>query len=639
MSVVNINSEWKEIEWWQDSTNDDDQKVRWRAIARCDEDVQDNSSDVYFWVQKRITNGNKGWAEYPATKSMAIAGTGASSDTHRATMTWTFGRTTSTEWKDADGNYSDAYWSNVKHKADGTLTIRAYITGDRITSSSSIDTYVDLVLPTIPRASTATVSSSTLTIGNTQVISTNRASDSFTHTVQISMDDYSVTYNNVGASVSWIADPSVLMPYMNAWQKTVTIRTTTYSGSTNLGTTTTTFKLQVDTSVYKPVITFGTPTDTNATTSALESSGKFIKGYAQLSQLVSVASNNTDYGDTVVRLQVTLGSTTQASAINASSGSMTFTAAAVTQATVTAVATDNRGYSVTETYTLDVFDYQPITISSVEVARVNVNEEPTETGEYLLYKITGKCFQGNFGQASNTITVESATKLASATSYDPWVMETTETPSRSGYADFTIEERTVAGTYLSSSQYDVIFRLTDALTSAQTIVVRVHEGVPVYAWGSDHFDVYGSFHIHSREDVLDYITLDIDSAETIPVNFSGAVGGTVNWTVFKYGKLRIAVCKWQSASDVTIGSSWSTILTSSNQNTPNFPLTFTNVLHQSIKYVASNNAVSADCWNAIRAGSLSGTNGGQFYLVRPNDSGSVTAQAPTFTMLVIGTIS
>lgn len=501
---VNINSTWKEIEWWQDSTNDPDQKVRWRAIAKCTQDVGNNDSDVYFYVQKRITNGDQGWAEYPATKSMVITGTGASSDSHRASMTWTFGRTTSTAWADAEGDYSDAYWSNVKHNADGTLTIRAYITGDRVVSGS-INTYVDLVLPTIPRASTATVSSSTLTIGNTQVISTNRASSSFTHTVQISMGNYSVTYNNVGASVSWIADTAALMPYMDSWQKTVTVRTTTYNGSTNLGTTTTTFTLQVDTSVYKPVITFGAPTDTNATTSALESSGKFIKGYAQLSQLVSVASNNTDYGDTVVRLQVSLGSTTQASAINASSGSMNFTAT-VTQATVTAVATDSRGYSVTQTYTLDVFDYSPITISSVEVERVNANEEPTETGEYLLYTIKGKCFQGNFGQAYNTITVQSETKQASASAYDPWVTETSVTPSGSGYTDFTITERTVAGTYLSSSQYDVIFKLTDALTSAQTIVVRVHEGVPVAAWGSDHFDVYGSFHIHSREDTSQYVT-------------------------------------------------------------------------------------------------------------------------------------
>ena len=507
MTSVNINSSWKEVEWWQDDTNKADQKVRWRLIARCEEDVEDNSSDVYFWVQKRITNGDQGWAEYPSYKDMRVTCTGAGSppDTHAATMSWTFGRTTSTAWIDADGDYHDAYWSNVKHNADGTLTVRAYITGDRITSSSDIDTYVDLVLPRIPRASTATVSSDPLTIGNTQVITTNRASSAFTHTVAISMGEYSVTYTGVGASVSWATDAATLMPYMDTWQKTVTIRTTTYSGSTNLGTTTTTFKLQVDTSVYKPVITFGSPTDTNATTSALESSGKFIKGYATLSQLISVASNNTVYGDTVARLQVTLGSTTQTVVINATSGSMTFTAT-VTQATVTAVAVDNRGYSVTKTYTLDVFDYQPVSISSVEAVRVNVNKDPTETGEYLLYTIKGKCFQGNFGQASNSLTVESESKQASASAYDPWVNETTETPTGSGYTDFTIEERTVSGTYSSSSQYDVIFRVSDALTNALTIKVRIHEGIPVFAWGADHFDVYGSLHIHDREDVSQYVT-------------------------------------------------------------------------------------------------------------------------------------
>ena len=504
MTAININSSWKEVEWWQDDTNNANQKVRWRLIARCEEDVEDNSSDVYFWVQKRITNGDQGWAEYPTYKDMEVACTGADSDTHRATMSWTFGRCESTTWADADGDYHDAYWSNVKHNADGTLTVRAYIEGDRVTSSSDIDTYVDLTLPRIPRASTATVATNPLTIGGTQVISTNRASSSFTHTVAISMGDYSVTYTGVGASVSWITDAATLMPYMSSWQQTVTIRTTTYNGSTNLGTTTTTFKLQVDTSVYKPVITFGSPTDSNATTSALESSGKFIKGYAQLSQLVSVASNDTTYGDKVARLQVTLGSTTQTVVINASSGSMTFTATVTTQ-TVTAVAVDNRGYSVTKTYTLDVFDYQPITISSVEVERVNANGDPTETGVYLAYTIKGKVFQGNFGQASNTVTVKTASKSASASSYDPDVTEQTVTPSGSGYADYTITGITV-GTYSSSSQFDVIFKLSDALTSAESIAVRVHEGVPVAAWGSDHFDVYGEFHIHDREDVSQYVT-------------------------------------------------------------------------------------------------------------------------------------
>ena len=634
MTAININSSWKEVEWWQDDTNNANQKVRWRLIARCEEDVEDNSSDVYFWVQKRITNGDQGWAEYPTYKDMEVTCTGANSDTHRATMSWTFGRCESTTWSDADGDYSDAYWSNVKHNADGTLTVRAYIEGDRVTSSSDIDTYVDLTLPRIPRASTATVATNPLTIGGTQVISTNRASSSFTHTVAISMGDYSVTYTGVGASVSWVTDAATLMPYMDSWQKTVTIRTTTYNGSTSLGTTTTTFKLQVDTSVYKPVITFGSPTDSNATTSALESSGKFIKGYAQLSQLVSVASNDTTYGDKVARLQVTLGSTTQTVVINASSGSMTFTAT-VTQATVTAVAQDNRGYSVTKTYTLDVFDYQPITISSVEVERVNANGDPTETGVYLAYTIKGKVFQGNFGQASNSITVKTASKSASASSYDPDVTEKTVTPSGSGYADYTITGITV-GTYSSSSQFDVIFKLTDALTTASSIAVRIHEGVPVVAWGEDHFDVYGTFHIHDRADVTKWIGLSIDSVKTMPVTFNGAVGGTVNWTVFSFGKFRIAVCKWKATASAVIDGSWAGIYYSNDFNSPNYPFTFTDVIHSNVRYLSADAASHADVWDGGHT-SVSNTSFGQFYLTRPNDGGAVTINHPVFSLLVIGT--
>ena len=634
MTAININSSWKEVEWWQDDTNNANQKVRWRLIARCEEDVEDNSSDVYFWVQKRITNGDQGWAEYPTYKDMEVACTGADSDTHRATMSWTFGRCESTTWADADGDYHDAYWSNVKHNADGTLTVRAYIEGDRVTSSSDIDTYVDLTLPRIPRASTATVATNPLTIGGTQVISTNRASSSFTHTVAISMGDYSVTYTGVGASVSWVTDAATLMPYMSSWQQTVTIRTTTYNGSTNLGTTTTTFKLQVDTSVYKPVITFGSPTDRNATTSALESSGKFIKGYAQLSQLVSVASNDTTYGDKVARLQVTLGATTQTVTINASSGSMTFTAT-VTQATVTAVAQDNRGYSVTKTYTLDVFDYQPITISSVEVERVNANGDPTETGVYLAYTIKGKVFQGNFGQASNTVTVKSASKSASASSYDPDVTEQTVTPSGSGYADYTITGITV-GTYLSSSQFDVIFKLTDALTTATSINVRVHEGVPVFAWGEDHFDVYGTFHIHDRADVTKWIGLSVDSVQTVPVTFNGAVGGTVNWTVFSFGKFRIAVCKWKATASAVIDGSWAGIYYSNDFNSPNYPFTFTDVIHSNVRYLSADAASHAEVWDGGHT-SVSNTSFGQFYLTRPNDGGAVTINHPVFSLLVIGT--
>ena len=635
MTAINITTEWKEIVRWSDvaATTPYQQNAEWRVCCRSEEDITDNTSTVYFKIEK--SQSTAGHVENYNSKYMSIAGTDGVSESHNATMTWVYGYNSSTSWSSVTGDASDMYWGSVDHNADGSLTVNAHITGDRLFASFSIDTYVELSFPTIPRASKPTVSSNPLTIGQTQTISTHRASSSFTHTLTITMGSYSHTITGVGTSTTWTPSTAEFMPLMTSWEQTVTVTCVTYSGNTQLGSASTTFKLRVDTSVYKPVITWSNESDTNATTVALETSGTYIKDHSLIQITAGAQVNDTTYGDKLARIKVTLGSQTQSGNFSVTSGAVVFSGT-VTTNTITAVATDSRGYSVTATKTLTLVNYQPISISSVDVARVNANGDPTETGIYLSYTVKGKAFQGSFGQASNTVTVKTASKSASASSYDPDVTEKTVTPSGSGYADYTITGITVS-TYSSSGQFDVIFKLTDALTTASSIAVRVHEGVPVVAWGEDHFDVYGQFHIHDRSDVTKYMTFDMDSVEVIPVTFNGASGGSVNWTVFKFGSFRIATCKWTSASNVTIGSSWATILTSADQNTPNFPFTFANVLHKSIKYVSSANAVSADCWNAISA-SVSNTNGGQFYLVRPNDSGSVTANSPVFTMLVIGTV-
>lgn len=362
-----------------------------------------------------------------------------------------------------------------------------------------------IAAPTIPRASKPSYSSNPLTIGQTQTITTNRASNDFTHTLVLSMGDYSETLSNVGASTAWTPTAAALMQYMDTWQKEVTVTCTTYNGSTQIGSSTTSFTLQVDTSVYKPVITWGTATDTNATTSALETAGSFIKSYSNLQIPVTATPNNTTYGDTVDTLTVALGNVSQRSAAGGLSVMVNFMANGITTATLTATATDSRGYSVTATKTLTLIDYSAIVIESIEVARVNANGDPTETGEYVKYTIKGSAFLGSFGQATNSIRVRTKSKLASAADYGSWVDEQTVVTSGSGFAQFTIVGITV-GTYLSSTQYDLIFRLEDALTARQSLAVVVHEGIPVAAWGKYHFDVYGTFHIHDRDDVTKYAT-------------------------------------------------------------------------------------------------------------------------------------
>lgn len=377
----------------------------------------------------------------------------------------------------------------------GTLT--AVIGGFSI----SVDAW--MAAPTIPRASKPTFSSDPLTIGDTQTITTNRASSNFTHTIVLSVGDYTTTLNGVGASITW-TPTSDLMQYMTNWQMPVTVTCTTYSGSTTIGSSTTSFTLQVDTSVYKPVITVGTMSDANAQTAGL-TSGTFIKDKSILSVTISARPN--DSGDTVAKLTMTLGSTSE-TITNSSAGvaiAYPFRATTTTNELVIK-ATDQRGYTVTQTVNLTLIDYTDISVTSVEYARVNANNVETETGEYIRYTIKANAFLGSFGAVTNSITVTSQSKLASASVYGSSVTEKTVTTSGSGMGEITITGVS-QGTYTPSSQFDVIYTLTDRLSSATSIAIRVHEGVPVAAWGADHFDIYGEFHVHDRDDVTKYTTI------------------------------------------------------------------------------------------------------------------------------------
>lgn len=439
-----------------------------------------------------------------------------------------------------DGNNSTIYYFGTKvvleggvtvaHNSDGTgsLSMSGACTGNlgmNIRPSGSIN------LPAIPRASKPTVSSNPLTIGQTQVISTNRASTSFTHQIVISMNGYTQTYTDVSTSVSWATDAETLMPHMDTWQQTVTITCTTYNGSTQIGSAqTATFKLQMDTSVYKPVIGSVTKADTNAVTSALESSGTFIKDYSDLQLTIPLSINNTDYNCALYKATVIYNGQTSVYNLSGTSQTITFLAR-VSASTVTIKAMDNRGYEVTQTINLSLIEYQPISISSVSYVRVNTNDVESETGEYVRYTIVANAFLGSFGQVTNQITVKSESKAASASSYDPQVIEKTVTTSGSGNAQTTITGVTV-GTYSPSSQFDIIFTLTDALSSATAVSLRIHEGIPVYAWGEHWFDIFGELHIHNRDDITEYTTLSYkgydwkiagSASSTTAINFDSTI--------------------------------------------------------------------------------------------------------------------
>lgn len=131
--------------------------------------------------------------------------------------------------------------SAIAHNSDGsgTVTISAWVRQDQL-SNYNFSLSQTINLTTIPRASKPTASNAT--IGNTITINTNRASSSFTHTIQYKIGSlgYTNIATGVGASVNWTLPASLANYISNATSGTVTINCITYSGSTQIGTATTT---------------------------------------------------------------------------------------------------------------------------------------------------------------------------------------------------------------------------------------------------------------------------------------------------------------------------------------------------------------------------------------------------------------
>ena len=148
----------------------------------------------------------------------------------------------------------------IKHNTDGSrsvtmdfgLKINATLNGTHFrwvyapASGSATAT-----LNTIPRASKPTLSASTVEMGKTLTIYTNRASSNFTHRLYYGW--YGTTYTQiatgVGASYTWTVPLTFANNIPDATSGWGTIRVETYDGSTKLGTADVSFTATVPASM------------------------------------------------------------------------------------------------------------------------------------------------------------------------------------------------------------------------------------------------------------------------------------------------------------------------------------------------------------------------------------------------------
>ena len=536
--MVYVGSSWVELDYWT-SPSWGDYDARMRVLARSTQSITSNASNLYFKLQKRVTGGS---AYNRDDISFKITGTGASGDGHSATQTWNFGSVSDTSWVDVGGDTSDMYWSSVKHNDDGTLTLTATASGGR-PLGGSFDTDISIELPRIARASSPTITPNPQTWSSTNTnritVNTNRKSSGFTHTIRCDVWNFQQTKTGVGASTTFDIPYSALasMPD-NLTSFSGSIHTQTYSGSTRIGSEVRTYwTIKLDTSIEHPNIGTITVEDINTRTSAIVGAETFIYGISTLQATIplTVSGDYTQLASAVV----TCGNKSQTYTLSGTSQTITFTFDKVDAPSLTVKVTDKRGTSVTKTKSYTLMAYQPETLTAT-VGRV------TATGSTAVGQVSGIAYGGNYGQASNSLTVTYKYKEHDSSTWTDSTYSATLSLNE-GQQTYT-HAITLLEEYDYQKQYDIQFIVNDLFNTA-TYECRLMQGLPILSWDETEVDVWGSLHIHNREkptvwqdvmDGFDAVLAHGGQKNLLPLDCSTTTSNGITYTVNSDGSIKVS---------------------------------------------------------------------------------------------------
>lgn len=362
-------------------------------------DTNANTSQVSIVARLRHTSGTPGsfgtsgiWAVARSNYANANSGTLTYDFTNNLFGYKTLGSATIT----------------VPHNSDGTgsVSVAAAISSPHLGSGTAT---VTVPLTSIPRASTATFSpSNSLTAGSAVTINTNRASTAFTHkiTYEFGPTQTGTITTNAGASVSWTPPLSMLNAIPNGPSASGTITTTTYSGSTQIGSPTTTgYTLTAPASVV-PTISTLTKSDTNASVSSIV--GAYVQGLSTLK--VDVPASGV-YSSTIKSRTFSVGG---GASIN-SGGSTQLTSSGTVQ--ISAKATDSRGRVGTRNENITVLAYSNPTFTKVLVRRSNASGTVMDNGTSLRIDLTAAVSSLMNGTQRNTMQIKVFTRARGTTAW------------------------------------------------------------------------------------------------------------------------------------------------------------------------------------------------------------------------------
>lgn len=356
-------------------------------------------------------------------------------------------------------------------------------------------------LTTIARASSITgVSGSQL--GSGVSVTIDRKSSSFTHKVEYDFagSGYTTVTTSAATSASFTPPVSLSSKVPNSTSGVLTVRVTTYNGSTQIGNSVTwAINLSVPSSVVPSISSVSASRVDNSVPSGW---GIYVKGKSQVKVTINGASGS--YGSSISSYYISGPSLTSSSS-SATSGTLWSSGTL----TYTCTVTDSRGRSASKSVSISVVDYYSPSIS-VTANRCTSDGTESADGTYLKCVVT-------FSYAS----VSSKNSISSKSCSCNSVSNT----SFSSDTAFILSANCLIG-----SQYTLSASVTDALgeTASANVVIptayrimNVNKAKTSIAFGKFAVSGGGMFEVNMKDA---YFYGNINGTEGLGVQGEGYIG-------------------------------------------------------------------------------------------------------------------
>lgn len=443
-----------------------------------------------------------------------------SSSTFGTGYTLTAGIYLNGSWYDFVIKNSSTVWSGTTvHTTETTFTVPTSVSASSITnvsfrvlreSSSGTSCRLnstscsDITLPVQPITPVTNVSGY---IGSDTTISISPNYDGFNHTVIMTLGSISKSVDIAAGirAVQYTISTDFYSAIPNSQNGIGSVTVVTKNGSTEIGRSTGgILSVNVNPSTNEPNLTLSVVDNNSVTTNLTRNPNVFIPRYSTGIATISASSKNSA---SLSKVYIDANNKTYNVSVSGSSVSTTVDLGTMTSGTINAYATDSRQIRKRETLNKTVIDYADLSADFTFT-------RPTPTGDKMQYIMEGIYWSGNFGDSSNSLTMQWRVREYPSGTFSGWQnvaytlngSGTTKT-IYSGTTQGSKEQVEISnpvdtnGKWDYQKAYEFEIRIQDALNN-KTITKRVSKGKPIYNWyeknDENYFNVNGKFLINGQ---------------------------------------------------------------------------------------------------------------------------------------------